>query len=210
MGLKLTSEGIMLVISSPSGCGKTTVSDLVIKNSDNNVIRSVSATTRAPRKGEVDGRDYFFLSETEFLLLCKSGEMLEHAKVFGNYYGIPRKFVEENVSSGKNILFVIDWQGAFRLMEVMKELVVSVFIVPPSMDELRRRLHNRSGGGDVARERLASAPFEISHCYRYDYVIVNESAEETARKISCIIGAESMRASRQSGLKKLIDGSFSL
>ncbi|ASI48135.1 guanylate kinase [Anaplasma ovis str. Haibei] len=200
----------MLVISSPSGCGKTTVSDLVIKNSDNNVIRSVSATTRAPRKGEVDGRDYFFLSETEFLLLCKSGEMLEHAKVFGNYYGIPRKFVEENVSSGKNILFVIDWQGAFRLMEVMKELVVSVFIVPPSMDELRRRLHNRSGGDDVARERLASAPFEISHCYRYDYVIVNESAEETARKISCIIGAESMRASRQSGLKKLIDGSFSL
>ncbi len=210
VGLKLTSEGIMLVLSSPSGCGKTTVSDLIIKNSDNNIIRSVSATTRAPREGEVNGRDYFFLSEAEFLLMCESGEMMEHAKVFGNYYGIPRKFVAENISSGKNILFVIDWQGAYRLMETMKESVVSVFMMPPSMDELERRMSDRGGIDGVARERLKGAPFEISHCYRYDYIIVNEDAEETARKIGCIIGAESKRVSRQMGLRELIDKNFPL
>ncbi|WP_396124715.1 guanylate kinase [Anaplasma capra] len=198
----------MLVISSPSGCGKTTVSDLVVRNAANNIVRSVSATTRPPREGEVDGKDYFFLSESEFLRLCESGGMLEHATVFGNYYGIPKKFVEENIGSGRNILFVIDWQGALRLMEIMREWVVSVFIVPPSMDELRRRLQNRGGDDSVVQNRLKGAPFEISHCHHYDYVMVNEDAEETASKLSHIISTESMRISRQLGLKELIEDNF--
>ncbi|MGN7661458.1 MAG: guanylate kinase [Anaplasma sp.] len=198
----------MLVLSSPSGCGKTTVSNIVVCDKNNNAIRSISATTRSPRKGEVDGRDYFFLSEAEFFRLCESGEMLEHARVFGNYYGVPRKFVEENISSGRNILFVIDWRGAFRLMEVMRKSVVSVFMIPPSMEELMRRLQSRDGGNDQLKDRFEGAPLEISRCHRYDYVIVNEDSKKTAKKVGCILEAERMRASRQIGLKALLEESF--
>ncbi|MDB1135147.1 guanylate kinase [Candidatus Anaplasma sp. TIGMIC] len=203
------SEGVLLVLSSPSGCGKTTVANILVSNKSYNIVRSISATTRKPRAGEVDGRDYFFVEHEEFHRRCDSGEMLEHAEVFGNLYGVPRKYVEDNISKGINTLLVIDWQGAFKLMQMMQEHVVSVFIVPPSMEELRRRLCGRNRGTDsVVETRLAGAAFEIAHCYEYDYVIINEDAEETAQMIGNILSAECLRTSRQKFLKRFVDENF--
>ena len=199
----------MLVLSSPSGCGKTTVSNMLVRDKGNNIVRSVSVTTRLPREGEVNGKDYFFVNKEEFSRLCDSGEMLEHAEVFGNLYGVPRKCVEENIRNGTNTLFVIDWQGAFRLMDIMKKAVVSVFIIPPSMEELSRRLRSRSREDSTAVEiRLKGAAFEISHCYYYDYVIVNEDAEKTAQQIGDILSAERVKTCRQVALKKFIEKKF--
>lgn len=199
----------MLVLSSPSGCGKTTVSNMLVRDKGNNIVRSISVTTRLPREGEVNGKDYFFVNRKEFNRLCSSGEMLEHAEVFGNLYGIPRKCVEENIRNGTNTLFVIDWQGAFRLMDIMKKSVVSVFIIPPSMEELSRRLRNRSREDSAAVEmRLKGAAFEISHCYYYDYVIVNEDSEKTSRKIGNILYVEQMKTCRQVALKRFIEKNF--
>ncbi|MFV9839225.1 MAG: guanylate kinase [Aaplasma endosymbiont of Hyalomma asiaticum] len=196
-------------MSSPSGCGKTTVANILVRDRSNNIVRSVSITTRLPRKGEVHGKDYFFVDEERFKELCDKGEMLEHAEVFGNFYGVPRKCVEENSEKGLHTLLVIDWQGAFRLMEVMKEHVVSVFLIPPSMEELSRRLQGRSGEDSLfVGTRLREAAFEIGHCYEYDYVIVNEDAEETAKKICHILSAEEMRTSRQVVLRECIEKSF--
>ena len=208
-GLKLENSGIVLVMSSPSGGGKTTVANILVRDLRNKIVRSVSVTTRLPRKGEVNGMDYFFVNEEQFRELCDKGEMLEYAEVFGNFYGVPRKYVEENSGKGTHTLLVIDWQGAFRLMDVMKEHVVSVFLVPPSMEELSRRLQGRSGEDKVfVDSRLREAAFEIGHCYEYDYVIVNEDAEETAKKICHILRAEEMRTSRQVMLRECVEKSF--
>ncbi|AAZ68713.1 guanylate kinase [Ehrlichia canis] len=205
MNDNLKSSGIMLVISSPSGGGKTTISHLLIDELQNDLVRSVSVTTREPRDGEVNGKDYFFVTEHEFINLCNTDQMLEYAKVFGNYYGIPRKFVMDNITTGVSVLFSIDWQGAFKLIDIMREHVVSVFILPPSMEELRRRLYNRSGKSDIVKKRLGEAAFEIDHCYRYDYVIVNHDVEESVHQIKCIFTSERLRVQRRILLKQFID-----
>ena len=205
MDRKLKNRGIMLVISSPSGGGKTTISNLLIDELKNELVRSISVTTRAPRDGEVDGKDYFFVSETEFLHLCDTGQMLEYAKVFGNYYGIPRKFVIDNIANGISLLFSIDWQGAFKLIDIMKEHVVSIFILPPSMEELKRRLYNRSGKSDIVNKRLGEAAFEISHCYNYDYIIVNRDVEESVHQIKCIFTSEKLRTKRKISLEQFVN-----
>ncbi|ABD45409.1 guanylate kinase [Ehrlichia chaffeensis str. Heartland] len=205
MNDSLKSRGIMLVISSPSGGGKTTISHLLINELQNDLVRSISVTTREPRDGEINGKDYFFVTEPEFINLCNTNQMLEYAKVFGNYYGIPRKFVTDNIANGVSVLFSIDWQGAFKLIDIMREHVVSIFILPPSMEELQRRLYNRSGESDVINKRLGEAAFEISHCYRYDYVIVNHDIEQSVYQIKCIFTSEKLKTQRRVSLKQFID-----
>ncbi|WP_433846537.1 guanylate kinase [Anaplasma phagocytophilum] len=207
----LKSVGVILVLSSPSGCGKTTVANKLLEKQENNIVKSVSITTRAARKGEKEGKDYYFVDREEFLRLCSSGEIIEHAEVFGNFYGVPRKNLEDNVDKGVSTLLVIDWQGAFKFMEMMREHVVSIFIIPPSMEELRRRLcGRRADDSEVVEARLKGAAFEISHCESYDYVIVNEDIEETADRISNILRAEQMKTCRQVGLRELLESRFPL
>ncbi|WP_255323869.1 guanylate kinase [Neoehrlichia mikurensis] len=210
VALELRTEGVMLVISSPSGGGKTTISNLLVNDKSNNTVRSISMTTRAPRNGEVHGRDYFFVSVSEFLELCNSGMMLEYAKVFGNYYGIPSDFVKNHINNGVNVLFTIDWQGAFKLIELMNQYVVSIFILPPSMQELQRRLYNRSGNNIEIENRLGEASFEISHCYKYDYIIVNNNIIDSVNQIQCILKAEKLKTRRQIKLKEFITQSLNI
>ncbi|MDD9331406.1 MAG: guanylate kinase [Wolbachia sp.] len=155
--MTVKSEGILLILSSPSGAGKTTISEKLLKQSAD-LVRSISMTTREPRPGEVDGKDYFFVTKEKFHELCKAGKMLEYAEVFGNFYGIPRDFIEQNLKIGISVLLIIDWQGAFHLFEVVREKVVSIFILPPSIEELRSRLHKRNSDSiSEVERRLAEA-----------------------------------------------------
>ncbi|WP_065432812.1 guanylate kinase [Ehrlichia ruminantium] len=204
MNNNLKSRGIMLVLSSPSGGGKTTISQLLVNELQGEIVRSVSVTTREPRNEEVEGKDYFFVTEDEFHHLCNTNQMLEYAKVFGNYYGIPRRFVMDNINNGISILFSIDWQGAFKLADIMSEHVVSIFILPPSMEELKRRLYNRSGESDMINQRLKEAAFEISHCDRYNYVIVNHNIEESVQQIKSIFIAEKLKTHRKMFLEQVV------
>ncbi|QGR02730.1 guanylate kinase [Ehrlichia ruminantium] len=204
MNNNLKSRGVLLVLSSPSGGGKTTISQLLVSELQDEIVRSVSVTTRAPRDEEVEGRDYFFVSESEFHHLCNANQMLEYAKVFGNYYGIPRRFVMENINNGISILLSIDWQGAFKLIDIMSEHVVSVFILPPSIEELKRRLYNRGGKSEIIDQRLKEAAFEISHCYRYNYIIVNHNIEESVQQIKSIFIAEKLKTHRKMCLEQVV------
>ncbi len=198
------SEGIMLILSSPSGAGKTTISNALISR-ESNLIKSISVTTRKPRPGEVNGQDYHFVDEEEFFNLCNAGQMLEYAKVFDNYYGIPKRQIEDNLKNGTSVLFNIDWQGAFRLFQIMKEKVVSIFILPPSIEELELRLKRRNGEPlDVINRRLSQARFEMSHCYVYDYVIVNHSVDESTQKIKHILYSEKLKTKRKTDLQQFL------
>ena len=202
----ISSEGVMLVLSSPSGAGKTTISNILVER-EKKLVRSISVTTRKRRPNEIEGRDYFFLEkEEEFLNLCNSNQMLEYARVFGNYYGIPRAFVQEKLEEGISVLFAIDWQGAYQLMQNMAEHVVSVFIMPPSIAELEKRLHLRGDESvEIINRRLDEAAFEMSHCYEYDYIIVNESIEESVKQVQSILLAEKLRTKRCKELSKFIE-----
>nr|CAH7715179.1 unnamed protein product [Callosobruchus chinensis] len=155
---------------------------------------SVSMTTRKPRPGEVNGKDYFFVTEEKFHELCKAGQMLEYAKVFENFYGIPKDFIEQNLSSGISVLLNIDWQGAFHLFEILREKVVSVFILPPSMEELRLRLQRRNSDDEIEIERrLSEAQKEISKSNKYDYVIVNDNLDKSVEEIKSILNKERIK-----------------
>nr|CAH7765993.1 unnamed protein product [Callosobruchus chinensis] len=155
---------------------------------------SVSMTTRKPRPGEVNGKDYFFVTEEKFHELCKAGQMLEYAKVFENFYGIPKDFIEQNLSSGISVLLNIDWQGAFHLFEILREKVVSVFILPPSMEELRLRLQRRNSDDEIEIERrLAEAQKEISKSNKYDYVIINDNLDKSVEEIKSILNKERIK-----------------
>ncbi|MFV2092237.1 MAG: guanylate kinase, partial [Hyphomicrobiales bacterium] len=167
----------MLVVSSPSGAGKSTLTRRLLKDHPSTTL-SVSVTTRQPRDGEVDGRDYRFISEAEFTRLRDQGALLESACVFGNYYGTPREAVESQLAAGRNILFDIDWQGAEQLQAAMPDDVVLVFVLPPSAHELMRRLQARAQDTDeVIAKRMHGAAGEISHWRDYDHVIVNDDLE---------------------------------
>jgi guanylate kinase len=197
-------RGLMLVLSSPSGAGKTSISRKLLER-DPMLQMSVSATTRPKRPGEVPGVDYHFVDATEFNLMINRQAFLEYAKVFGNYYGTPRAPVESAVSSGRDVLFDIDWQGTQQLAERAPEDLVSVFILPPSTRELERRLSQRAQ--DSAEEvalRMAKAADELSHWPEYDYVLINESLDETVRKVEAILLAERSRRARQIGLHEFV------
>ncbi|WP_422028573.1 guanylate kinase [Pyruvatibacter mobilis] len=196
----------MFVMSSPSGAGKTTLSRGLL-DSDDQIVMSVSATTRNPRPGEVDGKDYYFVSVEDFGLMVNRGEFLEHAKVFDNYYGTPRGPVEEALSNGKDVLFDIDWQGTQQLKENAREDVVSIFILPPSTQELERRLHTRAqDSAEIVAKRMAKAADEMSHWAEYDYIIVNQDLDKSRTQIRAILDAERLKRPRQTGLGGFVKG----
>ncbi|WP_339829404.1 guanylate kinase [uncultured Parvibaculum sp.] len=197
-------RGLMLVLSSPSGAGKTTLSRRLL-DADREIDMSVSATTRKPRPGEVDGKDYFFLSTEDFGIMRNKGEFLESAKVFGNYYGTPRKPVEEALSHGRDILFDIDWQGTQQLDESAPEDLVKVFILPPSAQELEKRLERRAQDpADVVAARMEKASDEISHYQEYEYIIVNDDADRAFAALLAILRAERLKRRRLTGLSNFV------
>ncbi|HOP19008.1 MAG TPA: guanylate kinase [Parvularculaceae bacterium] len=194
----------MFVLSSPSGAGKTTLSERLLKT-DKDIVLSISATTRPRRPGEAHGQDYYFVSEEEFFRMRDAGEFLEWANVFGNYYGTPRPLVEATLRQGKDVLFDIDWQGAQQLDEVAGEDVVKVFILPPSREELERRLRRRAQDPEeVVQKRMAKANSEMSHWAEYDYVIVNYDLDESEALLKSILFAERLKRRRQIGLAKIV------
>jgi len=193
-------RGLMLVLSSPSGAGKTTISRRLLEL-EPGLSMSVSATTRPKRPGETAGRDYHFVDKTEFGLMINRAELMEHAKVFGHYYGTPRKPVEDTLAGGKDVLFDIDWQGTQQLAESARDDLVSVFILPPSIAELERRLKRRAqDSDDVVAARMAKASDEMSHYFEYDYVVVNRDVDRSVQQVQAILHAERLKRRRQIGL----------
>jgi guanylate kinase len=197
-------RGLLLVLSSPSGAGKTTIARRLI-DAEPNISMSVSVTTRKPRPGEVDGRDYLFVDEPTFKHMADNSELLEWARVFDNYYGTPRAPVEAAIEEGADVLFDIDWQGAQQLSEKMKHDVVRVFILPPSATSLEQRLRARAQDpDDVVRRRMDAAAAEISHWPEYDYVIVNSDLAASLEGITAILAAERLRRDRLNGLTAFV------
>lgn len=203
--LKLGNRrGLCFVLSSPSGAGKTTISRKLLAT-DNELSLSISCTTRAPRPGEVDGKDYFFVSKEKFREMVNKDEFIEHAEVFGNFYGTPRAFVEGQLTLGKDIIFDIDWQGTEILTQKMPSDVVSVFILPPSMMELERRLRERNQDDEeTVRKRMKKASREISHWDDYNYVILNTDLDQSMRDVENILKAERLKRTRQPALEKFV------
>jgi guanylate kinase len=198
-------RGLMFVLSSPSGAGKSTLARKLLE-SDDNMSLSVSATTRAARPSEVDGREYKFMTKEQFEDMADRNEFLEHAMVFGNHYGTPRAPVEAMLIQGKDVLFDVDWQGARALRAAEPMDVVGIFILPPSMAELERRLRARNEDSeDVIKKRMARSLDEISHWEEYDYVLVNTLLEQTLTQIKQILAAERLKRARQLWLKLHVD-----
>ena len=198
-------RGLMLVLSSPSGAGKTSMSRALLKG-DANLTLSVSVTTRAPRPGERDGVDYRFIDRAAFDEMAAAGDLLEYAAVFGNGYGTPRAAVEAALAAGRDVLFDIDWQGTQQLGEKMRDDLVSVFILPPSTAELERRLHSRAqDSAETVRARMAMAAGEMSHWREYDYIIVNRDIGESVGKARSILEAERLKRDRQVGLRNFVE-----
>jgi guanylate kinase len=197
-------RGLMLVLSSPSGAGKTTISRLLLER-ETNISLSISVTTRPSRPGEVDGKDYYFVDRTEFNLMLNRHELLEHAKVFAHYYGTPKKPVEDALAAGEDVLFDIDWQGEQQLKQAARSDLASVFILPPSTEELARRLQQRAqDSADVVDARMAKAPDEISHWPEYDYIIINKDIETSVSQVQSILVAERLKRERQVGLTAFV------
>ena len=193
--------GLLIIISSPSGAGKSTLSRRLMAD-DPSIAFSVSATTRAPRPGEVDGEHYYFKSREEFEAMVAAGDMLEHAEVFGNLYGSPRGPVQLAVTEGRDILFDVDWQGGQQIRaSALKDAVVSIFILPPSIAELENRLNARGQDtAEVVAGRMAKSRDEISHWAEYDYVLINDDLDTCEAQLKAIITAERLRRDRQPGL----------
>lgn len=195
-----------MALSSPSGAGKTTLTRRLLDHSSNFML-SVSVTTRPPRPGEVEGRDYYFKSKETFEKMKEAEDFLEWAKVFGNYYGTLHQPVMTALEEGRDVLFDIDWQGTQQLTQKMGEDMVSIFILPPSMGELEQRLYRRSQDeASTILDRMSKAVSEISHWAEYDYVLVNEDLDKTLGKILAIIQAEKLKKSRQLGLETFVKG----
>lgn len=204
MSKEIARRGLLLVLSSPSGAGKTTISRSLLER-DPTLSMSVSVTTRPKRPDEVAGRDYHFIDLTAFNLMVNRRELLEHAKVFGHYYGTPRQPVEAALDDGHDVIFDIDWQGAQQLAQNARDDLVSIFILPPSADELDRRLHARAQDPEeVVAERMAKAPNEMSHWAEYDFIIVNRDVAESVTQIEAITTAERLRRKRQVGLTDFV------
>jgi guanylate kinase len=200
----IVRRGLMLVLSSPSGAGKTTLSRRLLE-ADDGLELSVSVTTRPPRSGEVDGRDYRFIDRPRYDAMVGQHELLEWAEVFGNCYGTPRAPVEAALSAGRDVLFDIDWQGTQQLRNAVPGDLVSVFVLPPSMDELERRLHTRAQDSDeIIRARMTKAADEMSHWAEYDYVVINRDIEQAFTDVRAILAAERLKRDRQVGLSEFV------
>ena len=197
-------RGLMFVLSSPSGAGKTTLSRMLIDRVAG-LQMSVSATTRAMRPGEVDGRDYLFVDKPRFEAMVKDDELLEWATVFDNRYGTPRSPVEAALSAGQDVLFDIDWQGTQQLREKARADVVSVFILPPSAADLEKRLHTRAQDSEqVIRGRMNRATHELSHWAEYDYIVVNQNVDDAFAEVQSILKAERLKRERRTGLTEFV------
>lgn len=197
---KIERRGVMLVLSSPSGAGKSTIARTILAN-EPRLEMSVSVTTRARRGSEIDGQHYHFISRAEFERQEKTDALLESAEVHGNFYGTPRDAVNQALTSGKDMLFDIDYQGAQQLMKKARTDVVSIFILPPSMVELESRLHRRAEDtDDVIVHRLENAKIEIPHWREYDYVIINHDLDRAYNEVRSILTAERLRRDRRPGL----------
>jgi guanylate kinase len=205
--MMMKRKGLLIILSSPSGAGKSTLAKRLMAW-DPTLRFSVSATTRAARPGEVDGREYYFRSRQDFLAMVAAGEMLEHAEVFGNLYGSPRAPVEQAMAEGRDTLFDIDWQGGQQIRNsVLGKDVVSIFVLPPSIAELERRLRSRAQDSDaVIAGRMAKSESEISHWAEYDYVLVNEDVDRAEADLRTILLAERMRRDRQPWLSDFVRG----
>jgi guanylate kinase len=203
----MARRGLLIILSSPSGAGKSTLARKLMAW-DDTIRFSVSATTRAPRAGEVDGREYYFRSRAEFERMIAEGEMLEHAEVFGNFYGSPKAPVEAALRDGRDMLFDIDWQGGQQVRNSsLGKDVVSIFVLPPSIAELEQRLRGRAQDSDeVIAGRMRKSRDEISHWAEYDYVLVNDNLERTSDALRGIIQAERLRRERQTGLNSFVRG----
>jgi guanylate kinase len=201
---RIARRGLMFVLSSPSGAGKTTLARMLLR-ADRNVELSVSVTTRRQRSGEIDGRDYHFIDLPRFAAMVKTGKLLEWAEVFGHRYGTPRRPVEKALAAGSDVLFDIDWQGTQQLREKARDDLVSVFILPPTVKELERRLERRAQDShDIIGSRMAKAAGEMSHWPEYDYVIVNRNKDEAFAQVRAILAAERLKRERQIGLSGFV------
>jgi guanylate kinase len=199
-------RGLMLVLSSPSGAGKTTLSRRLLEV-DPSVALSISVTTRAKRSGEIDGRDYHFIDKPRFNQMVKNGDLLEWAEVFGNLYGTPRNPVETALAAGNDILFDIDWQGTQQLREKVRGDMASIFVLPPSITELERRLRQRAQDDEpVIKTRMAKAADELSHWAEYDYVVINDEIERAFADVRTILAAERLKRERHPALSGYVRG----
>jgi len=198
-------RGLLLVLSSPSGAGKTTITRLLLER-DPTLSLSVSVTTRPPRPGEIDGRDYIFIEQAQFARMVAVGELLEHATVFGNSYGTPRQPIETALATGRDVVTDIDWQGTQQLSQGMPEDLVKVFVLPPSIAALRDRLQRRAqDSAEIVAARMAKSAEEMSHWPEYDYVIVNRDIDESVAEVAAIVTAERRRRTRQLGLAEFVN-----
>jgi guanylate kinase len=203
-GEPIKRRGLMLVLSSPSGAGKTTIARRLLE-AEPDLVLSVSVTTRPKRPGEADGVDYSFIERARFAAMIEHGELLEHAEVYGHGYGTPRALVDRTLAGGRDVLFDIDWQGAQQLREVAGEDMASVFILPPSTRELERRLRRRAQDPEeVVRRRLDQVAADVTHWAEYDYVLVNSDLDASIRGVRAILAAERLRRRRQPGLAEFV------
>jgi guanylate kinase len=202
--VRLDRRGLMLVLSSPSGAGKSTISRAIL-DEDDALSMSVSATTRPPRPGEEEGVHYFFIDQDRFRSMVENGEFLEHATVFDNSYGTPRAPVEAALRDGRDVLFDVDWQGTQQLQDSAGDDLVSIFVLPPSIEELERRLYTRAQDSDeVVQRRMAKATSEMSHYAEYQYVIVNDDIDDSIAAVRAILAAERLKRRRQVGLTDFV------
>lgn len=203
--LDKSNRGLVLIISSPSGAGKTTICKKLIEEV-NNLNLSVSVTTRLKRSDEVDGKDYFFRSDKEFDDMVTQEKFLEHAKVFDHSYGTLKSEIDTKITNGINVIVDIDWQGTRQIEQHIPDDIVKIFILPPSIKELEKRLGTRATESqDSFKKRMSEARKEISHYSEYDFIIINEDIQESVNKIKTILHSESLRRHRQVGLKKFVD-----
>jgi guanylate kinase len=201
---RIRRRGLLLVFSSPSGAGKTTIARQLVER-DSSLALSVSATTRPPRPGEIDGRDYWFIDRAKFDKMAAQGEFLEHARVFGNRYGTPRRPIDEALDAGRDIVGDLDWQGTQQLAGKVRDDLVAVFVLPPSFATLEERLRARAQDADaVVAGRMAQSAEEISHWREYDYVIVNDMIDESVAQAQAIVAAERLRRVRLVGLADFV------
>ena len=204
MSSEIQRRGLMLVLSSPSGAGKTTLSRKLLAV-DSDITMSVSVTTRQPRTGEEEGKDYFFVSSGTFGQMVSGDAFLEHANVFDHRYGTPKEPVMRALAKGQDVLFDIDWQGTQQLRQQAGDDLVSIFVLPPSHSELERRLRARAQDSDaVVAARMARASNEISHWAEYDYVVIIDDVDAALEKIRTILAAERMKRGRQTGIPSFV------
>ena len=202
----MSEKGVLVILSSPSGAGKTSIARALVEE-NKNFLFSVSATTRKSRPGEVNGREYHFLTVNEFRERINDGQFLEHAKVFGNLYGTPLEPVMESINDGKDLIFDVDWQGGKQIRSSsLSKFVISIFILPPSIKALQERLMKRAqDSSETVKDRMTKSIGEIMHWKEYDYVIVNNNFEQTLHEVKSIITSEKLRRVRNSQLEEFIE-----